>query len=171
MPNHCINQMVVTGDEESLELFVERAKGEEWAFDLNSFVPMPVEIRNTTSPALDEETAKKLVAKHGRYARYNWAMANWGTKWGCYYVNVGEIEGGSVEYRFCTAWSTFGENVLIAMSASYPTLYFEHNFAETENGFWGMRTAHRGYLLLDHFGGFEQIDVIPETVRILAGLE
>ena len=171
MPNHCINQMVVSGDEESLKAFVERAKGEEEALDLNSFVPMPVEIRNMASPDLDEESVKKLAAKHGRYARQNWIMENWGTKWGCYYVNVGEIEDGSVEFRFCTAWCTFRDTVLIAMSASYPTLYFEHDFAETENGLWGRRTAERGRLLLDDFGDFKQFDKIPHSVRLLADLE
>ena len=103
MPNHCINRMVITGDEESVKAFVEQAEGKNEALDLNSFLPMSVEIRNATSPNRDEELAGKRVAKYGHYARYNWKLANWGTKWGCYYVDVGEVGDGSVEFVFNTA--------------------------------------------------------------------
>ena len=167
MPNHCMNRMVITGDEESVKAFVEQAKGEEGALDLNSFLPMPVEIRNTAPPNRDE----KLVAKHGRHARYNWALANWGTKWGCYYVHFKEVEAGSLEYEFCTAWCTFDENVLIVMSAAHPSLHFELIYAESGCGLWGRRIAQGGHLLLDDGGSLEQFDGIPQEVRWLAGLE
>ena len=171
MPNPCMNRLVITGNAELIKAFVEQAKGEKEALDLNSFLPMPAEIRNASAPIQDEELAKKLVVKYGHSTQRGWAQENWGTKLDCYAVDVEVTEEDRIKYEFCTAWSPFADNVLIAMSAAHPILHFELIYAESGNDFWGRRTAQGGRLLLNDGGSLEEFAEMTQSVRRLAGLD
>lgn len=56
MPNHTANNFTITGPKDTIMAFIERAKDknpdelEPQALSFNSFLPMPSELRHTTSP-------------------------------------------------------------------------------------------------------------------------
>lgn len=109
MPNHDTNYVVVIGDTEKIDRFILEAFTEE-GISFDRIVPMPPELRATVSPtdvvetqaAADEinanyksfdgekykaisleENARRL-AEYGAINWYDWAVINWGTKWGAY---------------------------------------------------------------------------------------
>lgn len=101
MPNWCDNVVNVTHkDPKMLDRF-------EQAFNAgrlcDEFVPMPEELKGTTSPS---ETNEVLVEKYGASDWYMWAVNNWGTKW-----DVGgdgeyiERDGDTIYCNFQSAWS------------------------------------------------------------------
>lgn len=112
MPNHDTNYVVVIGDTEKIDRFILEAFTEE-GISFDRIVPMPPELRATVSPTTVVETqaeADEINKKHGARAFpvdekiaaisveenarrlaeygannwYDWAVINWGTKWGAY---------------------------------------------------------------------------------------
>jgi hypothetical protein len=79
--------------------FAEAMK-EDNLFD--TFIPMPAELRHTTSPSESNET---LIEKYGHSDWYSWALSNWGCKWD---ISSGDFEldedGLSGNGWFDTAW-------------------------------------------------------------------
>ncbi len=146
MPNHCTNRVTVEGDDH----IIEWMKAAVYEVDGHSkdnpncpvllsaqkIIPMPKELSGTTSPTPDGEAekAKKLIAKYGHNHWYDWATANWGTKWGNYDFCDGEWDGEAV--HFLTAWAP-SLPVTKALSAMYPTLIFTHDYCDEGNGFAG----------------------------------
>jgi hypothetical protein len=99
MPNYCQNYVELFHDDSSMLTKVIDAANKNELFQ--QFVPMPEELRNTTSPStLNSE----LVIKYGYDNWYDWAIANWGTKWEVVDPIV-EGNGDSVTLTFDTAWS------------------------------------------------------------------
>lgn len=102
MPNWCYNSVSVShSDPAMIDRFV-KATEDERLFD--EFVPMPEELRNTTSPS---PTNESLVEKYGASDWYSWALDNWGTKWDIAdaYVNVDKSDSNNAWASFETAWS------------------------------------------------------------------
>jgi hypothetical protein len=70
---------------------------------LNTFIPMPEELRQTTSPS---ESNSVLAGKYGASDWYEWAVNNWGTKWD---ISEGDFhlddDGCSGHGWFNTAWA------------------------------------------------------------------
>jgi hypothetical protein len=126
--------------------------------DFDTFAPMPEEIRVTSSPAkvvsedelatwLIEKEAnkdkpyifdyrpitakeqKELIAKYGTDNWYDWAVNNWGTKWGAYDTE----EVSSNELRFLTAWAT-PYKALLLLSEKYPDITIDVSFADEDFG-------------------------------------
>ncbi len=85
---------------------------------LSALEEPPAELQG---PALCLAAAK---CKYGAVNWYQWAMANWDTKWGCY---NGELDGPpanrEVVMRFQTAWSV-PMRALSELSELYPEVHF-----------------------------------------------
>jgi len=50
MPNHTANNVTITGPKDTVLAFTTMAKNTSQDFSLNSFLPIPSELKNTTSP-------------------------------------------------------------------------------------------------------------------------
>lgn len=100
MPNWCNNSISVSHpDKEMMQKFRDGVRAGN-LFD--TFIPMPVELRETTSPS---ETNEVLVEKYGHSDWYSWSIDNWGTKWdvceGEFNLDENELSGDG---WFDTAW-------------------------------------------------------------------
>tara|TARA_R110002051_G_scaffold158392_1_gene229740 strand:+ start:458 stop:1165 length:708 start_codon:yes stop_codon:yes gene_type:complete len=153
MPNWCSNTTTVYGSVDDLTKFVEAVKcderSDEVASDLGSFpearifdrlLPFP-ENGHATTPsgvgnvfAKDDETA-------GTIDGYQWALDNWGTKWGdCntrYEVapQIAGVTGGThVTFYYDTAWAPANWTQIAKM---YPDLTFITKYEESGMGFCG----------------------------------
>ena len=180
MPNNCANQLTVKGPADQVGAFKDRAKGNKEALDLNKFIPMPEELRDAEYPIRDVDQWTALNEKYGTADWYKWTMINWGTKWGCYDVEVVDEGDGHVTYRFYTAWGPFNQSVLEKMSEEYPGLLFSLVFAERLMDFWGAWDAGRGEIVGESGGdGIEGVSSggvygisndHAETIHLLADI-
>ena len=163
--------MRITGSRKDLLAFKEfaRGTGPKWDgepekeaknLDLNKFVPVPDEVlfakKNNRSDAFNS-------------GGYEWCVTNWGTKWGCYDLEVTEPRTKELVYMFLTAWSPFGPGVLEAMSSRFPTLKFELKYAEGGMGFCGIMTAEDG-LVDDNYYEGESTDKVAKRDADIAQL-
>ena len=172
MPNNCANQLTVKGPADQVAAFKDRAKGNKEALDLNKFVPMPEEFRETEHPVRDVKEWTALIEKYGTADWRTWALNNWGTKWGCYEGEVFDEGEGYVIYLFYTAWGPFAQSVLQKMSEEYPGLLFSLVFAERLMDFWGAWDAGRGEIVGESGGdGIAGVsNVNAETIQLLASI-
>lgn len=102
MPNWCDCELIVTGKEEDIKTFMEKAKappedtdfnGEVSALDFNSFIPYPDKFTKMSKEAeiirMNLEGFAAVIpvnwskAPKGGYSSggYEWCIDNWGTKW------------------------------------------------------------------------------------------
>ncbi len=144
MPNNCENTLTITGPQEDIQAFRETARSENCLLDMNNFVPMPEEIRNTKFSNQDEELSQKLMDNYGAPDWYEWANQNWGSKWGPYETTVEEDSDTSIRYQFLTAWAPLNKNAITAMSSRFPALRLEMEYEEPGIGFGGRCTALAG---------------------------
>ena len=140
MPNDCENTLTITGPAEAVQAFQEFAKSDLTPLEIDNFVSMPEEVRNTSSPNRDQELAERLSREHGAPDWYEWAKRNWGTKLGAYDVDMTEVDDATTRYRFCTAWTPVNQNVMEAMTSRFPSLRIKLEYNEPGAGF-------RGYLI------------------------
>jgi len=138
MPNHCTNTLTLEGPAEDIRAWMEShirpGRGEDGGLigqlglTFEGSVPMPNELRETRSPVKEKDD--RLIALYGWDNWYDWACANWGTKWNAYdYEMVDALSGsalsgsgiGDITVRFTTAWGP-PETWLRKMAALYPTL-------------------------------------------------
>lgn len=149
MPNHCSQDLYVTGLSEDLKDFQEFAKesvkytdfnGQEYSNDLllsaNKFIPTP-------------EKNDHVWFNHGGY---EWCLENWGTKWGIYdcalVYEKTEQKKGKLKYTFRSAWSP-ANKIIKAMSNRYPYLEFRLKYYEMGCQFQGEYTVQAGIVLVD----------------------
>lgn len=103
MPNHCNNELGITGSTKDVEDFIELvtnkdSKDGEDPFELfKNLIPMPKELEGTTSPS--KEGNVDLIDKYGHDNWYDWCNNKWGTKWGDYELSTNGIEH-SYEYEY-----------------------------------------------------------------------
>ena len=96
------------------------------------YKPMPEELKNTRAPQKitkenTQEDIDQIIMKYGVSDWYDWAVSNWGTKWGCC---ENEIEND--EYWYKTAWAPLSLDLLKMLSKDIP----EFNYTwEEEQGF------------------------------------
>lgn len=86
MPNWCGNTLTLTHEDPEMILRAKDAfaRGEF----LNEFIPVPADLRDTTSPNREENSAAKLKKKYGYSDWYDYCVNEWGTKW-----DVGDDNG------------------------------------------------------------------------------
>jgi hypothetical protein len=102
MPNWCYNYATFEHEDPTMVARVVEAAEAQKLFD--TFVPMPDRLRETNSPSgVNEE----LVAEFGSSNWYEWALANWGTKWDANVTGEADVfdDGKGVLLYFETAWS------------------------------------------------------------------
>lgn len=132
MPNHVYNTLSIGSEitKERREILnaIEKAGG-----ICRYYKPMPQELEGTTSPqrigdTIAKEKSEELIEKYGCDNWYDWCNANWGTKWGCY-----ELEIDDDQLRFTTAWSPMDDTIIKQMAQDFPDMFWTF---EEEQG-WG----------------------------------
>lgn len=86
-----------------------------------------------TSGGITKEIRKELLDKFGVDNWYNWAILNWGTKWGAYDVYIVNNSNNELIVQFNTAWST-PLSFLLKLSEQYPTLQLSVRYADEDFG-------------------------------------
>ena len=149
MPNWCDNTLTVSGKEEDVNAFVEKAKGYGWqpenqgneeklmSLDCNQFVPMPKEVI--------ENGYNGKGNLEGVMSGYDWETITWGTKWGACNCDVSYMSDTNVYYSFQTAWRPC-DKVIYAMIKQYPKLEFHLDYAEYGMMFKGSISGFDGEL-------------------------
>ena len=153
MPNWVDNTLVVTGDEQEVQRFAERASkkysrkyleftpdGMEWVDDEQD---QPLSFWNFVRPdesilheywgdeRKDLSLEERLQHKTNHW--YDWNIRNWGCKWDAKVMDA-NIEGGCATYAFDTAWSP-PQEFLQAIVKQFPDLDFNLRFVEEQG--WG----------------------------------
>jgi hypothetical protein len=104
---------------------------------------------------ITKERSDSYKAKYGTDNWYDWAIANWGSKWGVYDEgewNITEVEDDgltSAGINYQTAWSPV-TNAWERISKNYPTLEFFHEFADEGGGFVGNQLIQNGNIIEDN---------------------
>jgi hypothetical protein len=173
MPNWCQQYGEVRGSNKELKRFIDAMRveqTEEWKaipewnrteWDMNQLFPIPTELHETIAGgfgmsedgtkkpeqiALEEQQAKN-VAKYGYKDWYDWANANWDTKWGACDVEFDEDsfseESNSIDLHWESAWSP-AVGLIRNISAQFPELVFGMHFTEEANFFAGFMVFHNG---------------------------
>jgi hypothetical protein len=157
MPNHCYNKLTIGGSRELVDRLKEAVNdGDEVRVSAHKIIPMPFELRCYSSPVykngkLDTAKAAELVAKYGAENWYDWAIKNWGTKWGMYEFTdwedqswiVGNEKIGSSSIVFNSAWSP-PSLVIKALSIYFPDLSVVLEYCEPGMQFAGKVEFHAG---------------------------
>lgn len=143
MPNWCMNELIITGDQASLDNLATFVKGEhdEQELDFDKVIPYPENYKQMDAemPAWnDPDKEAKMLAYKEKWGSdkagynsggYEWCCENWGTKWNAcsiYFVS----DGATLFYSFDTAWSP-AYPVVQKLSELFPTLDFEYKYEET----------------------------------------
>ena len=178
MPNWCTQYGEVRGPNKELKRFIEAIRVErtpEWEavtdydrayWDMNQLFPIPTELHETISGgygknedgtkkpeqiALEEQQAKN-VAKYGYKDWYDWAYANWDTKWGACRIEFDEDTfsetSNSIVLSWESAWSP-AVGLIKNISAQFPELVFGMHFTEEADFFAGYMVIHKGEIVAE----------------------
>lgn len=106
MPNHCSNNLYLESGKKISHIIKKYLDDETTTeLDFNKIIPMPKELRVTSSPATKDENLKAIykenMEKFGHETWYSWCVENWGTKWSGYDLMLIEDSCAS----FNTAWA------------------------------------------------------------------
>ena len=102
---------------------------------------------------ITKENSDSYKAKYGTDNWYDWAIANWGSKWGVYdetewnITEEDDISSAGIFYQ--TAWSPV-TNAWEAISKNYPSLEFFHEFADEGGAFVGNQLIQDGNIIDDN---------------------
>lgn len=141
VPNHCECDLYVDGPRKVVAEFYRHMGVNIGKFDLGAIVPYPAEYQ-----ALDDEYAalghyewrKKYGAKPNGYnsGGYEWCCDVWGTKWGCYDVKRGKVNGRKCLHFKC-AWNPPSEAIFAKMVKLFPGLVLRLEWFERGMGICG----------------------------------
>ncbi|MBV5267068.1 MAG: hypothetical protein JZU67_00810 [Burkholderiaceae bacterium] len=177
MPNWCQQYGEVRGPDKDIKRFIEAMRieqTEEWKaipdwnrneWDMNQLFPIPTELHETVSGYVGEEKAEEHskqqesnLAKYGYKDWYDWANANWDTKWGACNVEFDEDsffeEHNSIILHWESAWSP-AVGLLKNISAQFPELVFGMHFTEEADFFAGFMVFHKGEMVAEGEHGME----------------
>lgn len=124
MPNWTRNELVFRGPDDQLSNICAQLGGQNGLVDFNRIAPMPEALRTVVSPVRFGENGRVMVGGGEPYSTreasedehdawveagggswYEWACANWGTKWNaCQVDEHWEIGSGCCSISFLTAW-------------------------------------------------------------------
>lgn len=168
MPNHCENQVSIDGPKADIQRLWEIIKDDnpnEESAKLTRLYPMPDELGNSPAvfygdPAKQAEQLlieADMLAKYGHKDWYDWAIQNWGTKWGDYdYMSaslnvIDTWETADITLAFHTAWGPFDEKFWKKVSADFPTLQFSITYEEPGMVFCGAETYRNGERVFERY--------------------
>lgn len=169
MPNHCENDLYVSGPKEDVDAFLAFIGADQSPprFDFNSVLPYPADFaeRDDSMAALQKELGWQkgrvaFEAKYGVGAKdgyndggYEWCRANWGTKWNAYEVVRRDYSGVCVTFQ--TAWSP-PRPVIAELHRRFPTLTLSLEFFE-------QGCAFSGGVIFAPNGEYDDVDRSPGT--------
>ncbi|NUS02047.1 MAG: hypothetical protein HOV97_05730 [Nonomuraea sp.] len=102
----------------------------EWAFDFNTFAPMPTEVEGTTVGTGGFE----MFDERGWYG---WSLSHWGTKWNAYSQSIEDLPDGRRMLQFDTAWSHPGpvmETIAERLGEKFPDEVVDVRYADEDFG-------------------------------------
>lgn len=150
MPNWVYNDINISGTDEDLKKFLEKAtavhpegvSGEtgEWQmtkepeFSFWNFIAPPKEAIESGEYFGTHGYSDGKSVGHTPNNWYEWNNREWNTKWDACDTYTGEVENGSLGISFNTAWS-IPEPVFLAMVEQHPELSFA--FRSVEEQGWG----------------------------------
>lgn len=171
MPNWCSNTLTITGPKEQVDILLERMKNPDWEpgkknieqwVICDTLCPMPAELeglgklysngkgigcRNGSSDPITDEQSKEYYERFGCDNAYDWAIENWGSKWGdCYARLEQDIVMGDLReivFRFDSAWSP-PVDAICTGSEKWPKLLFTIEYEEEGIGFKGSSSYANG---------------------------
>jgi len=161
MPNWCNNNIELAHEDPAM---LERAKA---AFVdgrlLDEFIPLPAELKDTTSPS---ETNEALMEKYGASDWYNWCINNWGTKWdispyGC------EIENGQLVGSFDSPWGPPLEAYAKLEELGFEVRAYYH---ECGMGFAGVYEGFDEFYDYSGMDADEAEEYLPEALNEMYGI-
>ena len=143
MPNHCENDLIITGDAAAVTAVLEKVdggvdeRGNRIYLDFEKVIPMPSEYSSGDG-------------------WYDWRCANWGTKWNSYWYGEKlekKIKKGNqiklkVTLTFSTAWSP-PTPVIEALITQFPACEFDLKYYECGGGFKGHFKGKNGSVVVD----------------------
>ena len=149
MPNWSSNTIRITGKKEEIDRLEAFVKSETSEFDFERIIPMPVELKGTTSPNNNKNKQSALLKeKYGADNWYDWSIINWGTKWNANYVS--KSRKGSLMYELDTAWSP-PLPVITELAKEFPELTISIKYYECGMGFSGEYKVKGREVLVDKF--------------------
>lgn len=165
MPNHCENNVNISGPKPDVLRLWQIIKNDQTEeAKLTRLYPMPEELRESPSAFYGDPVKQAeqltievtMVEKYGQKDWYNWALANWGTKWGDYdYIsaslNDSLSETADIDLSFHTAWGPFSDTFWKKVSADFPTLTFITAYEESGMVFCGAEKYHNGKLVFERY--------------------
>ena len=143
MPNHCRNNLTVSGPKMELVKFFRGINddGENCSI-LKTYYPCPKELLEQVSNYTERPDMK---AKYGYSDWYGWCCDNWGTKWGDYDLNI-ELFEDCISADFDSAWAP-PISGLVGVSKKFPELKFELEYDEPGMEFAGVAVIKDGVVL------------------------
>ena len=123
MPNWCENDLSVSGDKESLALFMKSISGDT-EMDFTQLVPRPAEQEDNW---------------------FNWNYDNWGTKWAPNEIWISYETETESAMTFQSAWAPPTE-LFTAIAKLFPTLDFSLAYSEGGMAFCGATRWQEGEL-------------------------
>lgn len=176
MPNWCSNFLRVEGNPDEVKRFADMCivenpdKPGQYEFTMTKLMPLPDELKETTSPALwrgDENDVEGkaayekhnqyLIEKYGYNNWYDWQVNNWGTKWDVSDAMINDDEEGSIGFDYDTAWGPNDEWVKYA-AKQFPELKFYLSYEEPGCAFCGVLMCENGEVTEDTTGDLEWQD-------------
>ena len=173
MPNHCNNELEITGSPKEVQKVVAFLKGDMPIYagekgpadksDLcfNKVIPVPKETLDAGYDGHDRKGFNLPIDG------YNWQAQNWGTKWGAYDINASPIQAVTKKksiaaYSFNTAWAP-PQPVFEKLGALFPKVEVMLKWAEPGCAFAGKITVTGEDIDLEEVdeAGFQQF-VIDE---------
>ena len=112
------------------------------------------------------KTAWNNIQNYGAPTWYEWAIQNWGTKWGAYGYDSGMELSEDGNLWFQTAWSA-PHPILEKLSELYPEITMEHKWADEDIGAnCGQRTYLGGEMIDEYIPdyGVRSIDFAAEVM-------
>ena len=180
MPNWCGNVTVVIGDQKQLQKLSLRVTNKDGTTSLTNLKKMPavltkdpVKLKKYHKHPLTLELAfekDQLIKEHqelclritGHKNSYEWAVAEWGTKWGdCETRAIDRYELGedvkTLSFSYDTAWGPF-ENIFWSyVSSKFPNLFFINSYDEWGMGFGGANVWMAGILVFNETYDFNDL--------------
>ena len=160
MPNHCEQDLWVSGPKTELNKFVEYSKtlddgfGTSHVLDHNKFIPYPEHFKQMDIAADEARNNMKagapfVLVKDGfNSGGYEWCRENWGTKWGIYDEKLVYHKSNKARYSFQSAWSP-ASKIILAMSKHFPTLTFLLKYYECGAAYKGVYEVKGGEVIQD----------------------
>lgn len=157
MPNHCSQDLFVSGPVDQLEEFIEFSKDSDEqgnkSLSHNKYIPYPQHFKEMDRVA--EEARKRgdnwsKIPKDGfNSGGYEWCCEHWGTKWGIYSDQLEyKKPTGKAKYTFESAWSP-ASKIILAMSKRFPKLNFVLKYYERGAAYKGIYEVKGGQVIRD----------------------